>query len=1316
MPSVASRRRRLDRVVRHLCERLESRRLLCSPLDSPADIARNHPPGQVLDTPEEIAAFLADAVSPQVTASGPEVAPVVWVNRGVTSGLSDDRFDDVFGAGAEAARQVFDAAITMWARVIGDFNYLWPFAGATYQLQVRMADSGTGNGASASVSSWAYTKPIAGSITMGRGGGGTGGGWFIDPTPYDNGEFMGTIENAFAGGAQSGSPAAGKGDFLTVALAELAHCFGLYWAPSGFQSFTADTDINDAAGGGTGADLFVFDSPNIDHLVTELDSGLGATGSAIHTAEPQTPIAFSGRSWTGTDDAGNAYYEFSQRCLVPENLRLIFDDSLFYSTVPAAQWGTFYATVADGVLRVRGSEEIDTIVISASGSDILVSVDPVSDVGGSGALSGFGNLPAWVSRFSSGSISGIVVDGYGGTDYIRLEGNLFRSTTLRGGGGDDFIDFSFYGGNLDAITGATAVDGGSGTDQVFVYDNVNSAAHAFTITEERFDRPNWSGFFYSSTVEALTLTTGTGNNTVNILSTYPNQPVFLQNAGGAETVNIGGPGGVQLIRAALQVQNNPNYTTINIDDGLDATGRSVTVDVNGDFASVSGLAPAPIYWDTADVNTVNLITGSGVDAINVLRLRENLGINTTGGNDAITAGAVSVGGVSGITGQLTIDNSPAYSTVTIDDAGNATARSISVDEIGGYNTVSGIAPGQIRFDSVDVSSALLRSGWGADTVAVLRNDETLDISSSSGADTVRLGNGTDGVAFITGTLTITDPPNFSTILVDDTGNTTPRSITHDTVVIGGSNFGLIAGIAPAWIYYRYGDTDKITITTGAGTDLVAVWRSGAHTTFNSAGGMDVVNVGNATDGVQSIHATLQIRNTPNFTQLMLDNSADTTARTATIEDYVDGSDHFGRITGLAPSEINYRVIDVLTAPTVRGGSGDDTFYLRSLDAARGLVLEGSDGADAFLLGSGTNQVEPINGLTTVSGGAGSDLLTFNDQGELAPLGFTVTATTVNRHAMGQVAYAALEAVVIDCSGGVGRTHTVNGTAAGTPVTLATGPGTDSILVNETSLTGAVVLPGSTGDDLVSINGDDSGGALAVFSLTQRVGSLSIGAGGKGMLRSGGSTVLTASSLALQPAGTLDVTDGAVILDYTGSSPAPAIRAALVSGFAGGMWSGAGIMSSKAAATPNRTLGYAEATDLFSAFPTAFAGQAVDNSSLLIRYTLPGDTDLDRDVDIADFARLATNFNQSTASWSRGDLNYDGATTIADFSALASNFNGSLPASVPTPVPGVRGIGERRGSDSRGPVWAGPPGIEPAGFPGSWWSGVLGTLNDHLRRL
>ncbi len=72
----------------------------------------------------------------------------------------------------------------------------------------------------------------------------------------------------------------------------------------------------------------------------------------------------------------------------------------------------------------------------------------------------------------------------------------------------------------------------------------------------------------------------------------------------------------------------------------------------------------------------------------------------------------------------------------------------------------------------------------------------------------------------------------------------------------------------------------------------------------------------------------------------------------------------------------------------------------------------------------------------------------------------------------------------------------------------------------------------------------------------------------------------------------------------------------------------------------------------------------DGSSIRVRKTLLGDSNVDGAVGFADLLALARSYNTASgAFWYQGDFNYDGAVGFADLLALARNYNGSLTSAV-----------------------------------------------------
>jgi hypothetical protein len=413
---------------------------------------------------------------------GPEGggADIIWVNRNSTT--NPDNFN-VFGSQADVARNVVDAVLVAFERMIGDFNY----SNGTNNYNVTITTGGNHNGASAGLNTGTVLNglPKSGTVTMGRGSNGAGSGWFFDPTPHESSEFVGNIVNAFSGDAQAGSPASGLGDFYTVVAAEIAHCLGLYGSVlPGWAARTTNTNIPDTAEAGlnnTGSRgyFWTFQGPSIKHLLTSNNGGSGGSnwGSAVHAAGPGVNVPFGGDTYVGAQDIGNAVYEFSRRYIPNRTFSLMFKDAYNYSTEDPDQFGTFYAVYNETTrhILVRGGTGVnnDAISISVSGSTLTVSVDPQVDVPGTGHLPGAGNLPAFVSEFDVAQVSSITLNAGDGNDTIDINGlPAGVSLTINPGNGNDAINVN------ETDAGATVVvSGSSGSDALSINaDGAGSAA------------------------------------------------------------------------------------------------------------------------------------------------------------------------------------------------------------------------------------------------------------------------------------------------------------------------------------------------------------------------------------------------------------------------------------------------------------------------------------------------------------------------------------------------------------------------------------------------------------------------------------------------------------------------------------------------------------------------------------------------------------------------------------------------------------------------------------------------------------------------
>jgi hypothetical protein len=139
--------------------------------------------------------------------------------------------------------------------------------------------------------------------------------------------------------------------------------------------------------------------------------------------------------------------------------------------------------------------------------------------------------------------------------------------------------------------------------------------------------------------------------------------------------------------------------------------------------------------------------------------------------------------------------------------------------------------------------------------------------------------------------------------------------------------------------------------------------------------------------------------------------------------------------------------------------------------------------------------------------------------------------------------------------------------------------------------------------------------------------------------------------------TLEIGQSTVYVFYgSGASPAATIQQYLTNGYNGGAWNGTSTVSS----------GVVTSTDAATGAANVFGVGFVDSADALIpgqpantielRFTVMGDANLDRIVDINDATRLQANFNAiGTPAWDRGNFNFDAVVDSTDAILMARNY-------------------------------------------------------------
>lgn len=761
-------------------------------------------------------------------------------------------------------------------------------------------------------------------------------------------------------------------------------------------------------------------------------------------------------------------------------------------------------------------------------------------------------------------------------------------------------------------------------------------------------------FFDPGRIAHVQINSGDGADNIFVQQTVVSTNIV---SAGLATVHVGGGANMQGITAPLNIENPASFTNVILNDGADTAARTAfmftrganPVDSQGNsdpWGEVSGLSPAPVSFEYDDISGITVDTNGGGGTFTV---QDTVKPTNIVGNAVTTINVGNSGGVQGITGTLNIENPPTFNTINIDDSGDNTARTVTLATLGtnsadsegdsdSWGQITGLAPAAINYEYRDTSSLTVKTGSGGDTINVNATVvRTSIVGHSAGGgpdDTINVGNGT--VQNIVGALSLENPTGFDVIKVNDNSDGVARTVTLSTLGTNsgdsqGNNdpWGQIVGLAPASISYEYDDARSLGVTLGVGGNTVNVKATGVPTTLVGGavpliivlgpahianpiiippllhGGPDTINV---TDGgsTQNINAPLTIQNAWGQDPVTVDDSADATARTVTLSTAppAGDSDPFGTISGLSPAPITYEAADV-SSLAVDGGSGGNTFNVAGTPT---WTVGGSGGT-------------PI----TLNTGAGADTVNLSGQG-------AGTTLTVN----GQ--------------GGNDTLQVIGSGAADTFALTAGQVAHGTSVANYSSVENLTLDPGTFNvtNDLGGIALSALGASTGVnFESSQTLAALTVNAAGA-LVTAGGANVLNVNSLSLGGGAKLDLRDNSMQVHYgAGSDPMAAIRSWMVSGYAGGAFNGAGLNTGSA--DGQHGLGYADSAD------GVVAGLAAH--TVLVKYALYGDANLDGHVDFNDLLMEAQNYgkNPGASMWDQGDTNYDGNVNFNDLLKMAQDY-------------------------------------------------------------
>jgi hypothetical protein len=346
------------------------------------------------------------------------------------------------------------------------------------------------------------------------------------------------------------------------------------------------------------------------------------------------------------------------------------------------------------------------------------------------------------------------------------------------------------------------------------------------------------------------------------------------------------------------------------------------------------------------------------------------------------------------------------------------------------------------------------------------------------------------------------------------------------------------------------------------------------------------------------------------------------------------------------------------------------------------VTPSTGGIDTLIAGNGEDKLYPEGGAFTTridptsTDGLYDELYRIAGTGNTATLSYEGGAAGIWAHLAGNPTVTLLAAgngqVLLGREGSI---DTLTRSGAGTlDVTTIASTGGPPKFYNNAGTTRFLTDLAATAGAGPSI--DVNNASRVEFHSTQHLAALNIGASSVAYMAPSTAPnyrALAVKTLAISTYGVLDVANNGLIIDFEeGNSPEAQVRDWLVAGRGGvgigeGTWDGWGITSSTAAAMnaapsggESRSIGYGVNMEMPLGSTSAFLGQTVDLTSVLIRFTITADLDLNGMVNDDDTTvQYAYYGTTSGGEWLTGDMDYDGDVDDDDVTLLSALYGQSI---------------------------------------------------------
>jgi autotransporter-associated beta strand protein len=929
------------------------------------------------------------------------------------------------------------------------------------------------------------------------------------------------------------------------------------------------------------------------------------------------------------------------------------------SNITVTTGDTQNATLALGAIT-RGAAAVtnfNTVVAGPGVASITT-----TNAGTNGILGGYATLNG--SDWAGLSAGSIVAPTYATDDYSASTNNTDVTTDQSPAAGTAVNSLRFNTGQATvSLSGANSITTGGilvtsavgGNSTTVTGGTLSTSASDFVVIQ---NNPSGS-FTLGSSLTGTAGLTKAGPGTLILTGTNTNTGAYTVDAG---TLQLG----------VSESINDTSALVVDAGATFDMNGQTETVGSLGGAGSINMSANLQTGGNVTAATFSGILAGGGTLTKTGTGTQTLSGANTYTGPTLINAGVVAI---STATGLGTVDNGTTVASgAALQITGAvliAEPLTLSGTGIANAGALRKTAANNTTFSGGITLNADSRINSDANTLLFT----AADINNNGFNLTLGGAGNISLTAKITGAGSLTKDGTGNLILANNNSNYTGKTIINAGTVT--YNFQVGTGVGPLGPNPTTGVVaDFITLNGGT---LVDAATGNAGTALDPNKGITVGANGGTYSLTDPTVANVHIYRAPITGPGSLTKAGvGTLAFTGTFT-YLGATNITGGILrirqeGTSPNFVTGSLPATTTLNISSAATFDMASFNQTIDSLNGAGSLVGNASAALLTISGTNPAPASfsGNITSTTGIATTMKLTKNGSGTQI-----LSGTNLNTGAI-TVSGGILEFSSALSLGGTGANMTVN-----TASTAAAGYAIDQSFLGRitSSSAGVAALAANSSNNLdLSSFSSLSLGAVgsANYSGTLTPGSSYRLGGGGGVLTltnpitdskdlsidsngtSGGTIALTGTnrfgSLTIGT-GKLDLSSNHLILTNT---PQSTLRGLLLTGrneTAGvGLWNGNGVISSTAAADPNKltAIGYLTAGDLgISSWDTVSGLSSTDVVTLLTTY---GDINLDGKVNRDDLALLDRGFAKYSAGqispgqavWLNGDFNYDGAVTSADY--------------------------------------------------------------------